>query len=71
MGRIDDKLYSDQKHEEPKYTREWLEEKVAEFLKKGKIKVLPPCSFSVDAEPMSTIRRRIEKIKNFGDDITT
>ena len=71
MGKIDDKLYSDQKHEEPKYTREWLEEKVAEFLKKGKIKVLPPCSFSIDAEPMSTIRRRIEKTKNFGDDIKT
>jgi len=71
MGRIDDKLYSDQKHEEPQYTREWLEEKVAEFLKKGKIKVLPPCVFSVDAEPMSTIRRRIEKTKNFGDDIKT
>ena len=63
--------YSDEKDRPNIYTREWLEEKVAEFLKTKQIKVLPPCVFSMDAEPMSVIRRRIEKTKNFGDDIKT
>ena len=61
--------YSDKKERPNIYTREWLEQRVSEFLKTGKIKVLPPCVFSADAEPMSVIRRRIEKIKNFRDDI--
>ena len=71
MGTIDDKIYSDRKQEEPKYTREWIDEKVSEFLKRKQITVLPPCAFSTDAEPMSVIRRKIEKKKNFGDDIRT
>lgn len=69
MGRIDDKIYSDQKHEEPQYTREWLEEKVNEFLKNGgSIRTIPQGVFSEDAQPASVIRRRIEKHNNFGDD---
>lgn len=60
MRAIEDKIYSDQKESPNLYTREWLEEKVNEFLKKGKIKVLPPCSFSQGAEPMSVIRKRKE-----------
>lgn len=37
MGTIDDKIYSDRKQEEPKYTHEWVEDKVKEFLKSGGI----------------------------------
>lgn len=70
MGRIDDKLYSDQKHEEPQYTREWLDAKVSEFLKNGgSISTIPQGVCSEDVQPASVIRRRIEKQKNFGDDV--
>lgn len=71
MGTIDDKIYSDQKEKQIVYTREWIDEKVLEFLKRKQITVLPPCAFSTDAEPMSVIRRKIEKRKNFGDDVKT
>lgn len=65
-----DKIYSDQKHEEPQYTREWLEEKVAKFLKNGgSIRTIPQGVCSEDVQPASVIRRRIEKHNNFGDDI--
>lgn len=70
MGRIDDKIYSDQKHEEPQYTHEWVEDKVKEFLKSGgSIRTIPQGVFSEDAQPASVIRRKIEKHNNFGDDI--
>lgn len=70
MGRIDDKIYSDQKESPNLYTREWLEEKVNEFLKSGgSIRTIPQGVFSEDAQPASVIRRRIEKHNNFGYDI--
>lgn len=69
MGRIDDKIYSDQK-QEPQYTREWLDAKVSEFLKNGgSIRTIPQGVCSEDVQPASVIRRRIEKHNNFGDDI--
>lgn len=51
------------------YSREWIAERVQDFLNAGgKIDVKPPCAFSCDLEPESKTRRRLEKIKIFGDD---
>ena len=50
--------------------REKLEAQIKEYLAKGgQIKQIPRGVHAQNAEPMSAIRRRIEKDKNFGDDV--
>jgi hypothetical protein len=50
--------------------REKLEAQIKEYLAKGgEIKEIPRGVHAQNAEPMSAIRRRIEKDKNFGDDV--
>jgi hypothetical protein len=50
--------------------REKLEAQIKEYLAKGgQIKQIPRGVHAQNAEPMSAIRRRIEKEKNFGDDV--
>ena len=50
--------------------REKLEAQIKEYLAKGgEIKEIPRGVHAQNAEPMSAIRRRIEKEKNFGDDV--
>jgi hypothetical protein len=50
--------------------REKLEEQIKQYLAKGgQIKQIPRGVHAQNAEPMSAIRRRIEKDKNFGDDV--
>ena len=67
-----DKLYPDTKPAKSPYTSEWVQAKIDAFLKKGgQIKEIPRGVHAQDAQPMSVIRRKIEKDKNFGDDIRT
>jgi len=52
--------------------REKLAAQIKEYLAKGgQIKEIPRGVHAQDAQPMSVIRRKIEKDKNFGDDIRT
>jgi hypothetical protein len=52
------------------HEREKLEEQIKQYLAKGgQIKQIPRGVHAQNAEPMSAIRRRIEKDKNFGDDV--
>lgn len=65
-----EKLYPDIKPANNLYTSEWVQAKIDVFLKKGgKIKEIPRGVHAQEAQPMSVIRRKIEKDKVFGDDI--
>jgi len=67
-----DKMYPDTKPAENPYTHDWVQAKIDEFLRKGgKVKAVPAGAYTQDAQPMSVIRRKLEKEKNFGDDIRT
>ena len=67
-----DKVYPDTKPSTSPYTHDWVQAKIDAFLKKGgQIKEIPRGVHAQDAQPMSVIRRKIEKDKNFGDDIRT
>ena len=67
-----DKLYPDTKPADDPYTSDWVQAKIDAFLKKGgQIKEIPRGVHAQEAQPMSVIRRKIEKDKNFGDDIRT
>ena len=67
-----DKLYPDTKPVENLYTHDWVQAKIDEFLRKGgKVKAVPAGAYTQEAQPMSVIRRKLEKEKNFGDDIRT
>ena len=65
-----DKLYPDTKPAKSPYTSGWVQEKVDEFLKRGKqITEIPRGVHAQNAVPLSTVRRNMEKQKNFGDDM--
>ena len=67
-----DKLYPDTKPAKSPYTHDWVQAKIDAFLNKGgQIKEIPRGVHAQEAQPMSVIRRKIEKDKNFGDDIRT
>tara|TARA_R110002126_G_scaffold173222_2_gene321919 strand:+ start:1582 stop:1797 length:216 start_codon:yes stop_codon:yes gene_type:complete len=67
-----DKVYPNTKPVNDPYTHDWVQAKIDAFLKKGgQIKEIPRGVHAQDAQPMSVIRRKIEKDKNFGDDIRT
>ena len=64
-----DKLYPDTKSAKSPYTSDWVQGKVDEFLTKGKkITEIPRGVHAQNAVPLSTVRRNMEKQKNFGDD---
>jgi hypothetical protein len=67
-----DKLYPDTKPAKSPYTSGWVQWKIDEFLNKGgQIKEIPRGVHAQEAQPLSVVRRNIEKSKNFGDDIRT
>jgi len=69
--RTDQYYYNlERAHEQTNIEREKLEAQIKEYLAKGgQIKQIPRGVHAQNAEPMSAIRRRIEKEKNFGDDV--
>ena len=71
--RTDQYYYNvERAHEQPNIESEKLEEQIKQYLAKGgQIKQIPRGVHAQNAEPMSAIRRRIEKGKNFGDDVRT